>query len=122
MLAAGPRAIPRSNSRDSSSRIDSSVTGGMRGSVSRTAPPFEGLGKETFTSPSTMRIRSDLTVLWSGRGDLNPRPPRPERGALTKLRYFPSLQIVLAARVWPTRSPQVEPDKSLDRKAARSYR
>ena len=28
-------------------------------------------------------------VLWSGRGDLNPRPQRPERCALTKLRYFP---------------------------------
>ena len=28
-------------------------------------------------------------ALQSGRGDLNPRPPRPERGALTKLRYFP---------------------------------
>ena len=25
----------------------------------------------------------------SGRGDLNPRPQRPERCALTKLRYFP---------------------------------
>ena len=26
---------------------------------------------------------------WSGRRDLNPRPQRPERCALTKLRYFP---------------------------------
>ena len=26
---------------------------------------------------------------WSGRGDLNSRPPRPERGALAKLRYCP---------------------------------
>lgn len=26
---------------------------------------------------------------WSGWGDLNSRPPRPERGALTKLRYTP---------------------------------
>src|SRR5436309_10749512 len=25
---------------------------------------------------------ADLQFLWSGRGDLNPRPPRPERGAL----------------------------------------
>jgi hypothetical protein len=29
-------------------------------------------------------------VTWSGRGDLNPRPQRPERCALTKLRYFPA--------------------------------
>ena len=31
----------------------------------------------------------DLHFRWSGRGDLNPRPQRPERCALTKLRYFP---------------------------------
>ena len=30
-----------------------------------------------------------LRQLWSGRGDLNSRPPRPERGALAKLRYCP---------------------------------
>ena len=29
------------------------------------------------------------SLRWSGRGDLNPRPQRPERCALTKLRYFP---------------------------------
>ena len=28
-------------------------------------------------------------MFWSGRRDLNPRPQRPERCALTKLRYFP---------------------------------
>ena len=28
-------------------------------------------------------------ALWSGWGDLNSRPPRPERGTLTKLRYTP---------------------------------
>ena len=32
---------------------------------------------------------SDQRFSWSGRGDLNPRPQRPERCALTKLRYFP---------------------------------
>ena len=36
-----------------------------------------------------IQTANDLQLLWSGRGDLNPRPPRPERGALTKLRYFP---------------------------------
>ncbi len=30
----------------------------------------------------------------SGRRDLNPRPQRPERCALTKLRYFPDSEIV----------------------------
>ena len=44
---------------------------------------------------STPRVRLSVVKRqrqlgpWSGRGDLNPRPPRPERGALTKLRYFP---------------------------------
>ena len=33
----------------------------------------------------------DKLFYWSGRGDLNPRPQRPERCALTKLRYFPLL-------------------------------
>jgi integrase len=31
----------------------------------------------------------DQRFSWSGRRDLNPRPQRPERCALTKLRYFP---------------------------------
>jgi hypothetical protein len=31
-----------------------------------------------------------LALSWSGRRDSNPRPQRPERCALTKLRYFPS--------------------------------
>ena len=35
--------------------------------------------------------RSDQPQLWSGRRDSNPRPQRPERCALTKLRYFPLL-------------------------------
>jgi integrase len=34
-------------------------------------------------------------LLWSGRGDLNPRPQRPERCALTKLRYFPVRSMVV---------------------------
>ena len=28
-------------------------------------------------------------VMWSGRRDLNPRPPAPKAGALAKLRYAP---------------------------------
>ena len=32
---------------------------------------------------------------WSGRRDLNPRPQRPERCALTKLRYFPVRSMVV---------------------------
>ncbi len=34
------------------------------------------------------------TVLWSGREDLNLRPPAPKAGALAKLRYAP-LQVPL---------------------------
>jgi hypothetical protein len=45
---------------------------------------------------------------WSGRGDSNPRPQRPERCALTKLRYFPVRGMVVheaaGAPLSPTRS------------------
>ena len=37
-----------------------------------------------FTVPNVLHIQT-----WSGWGDLNPRPQRPERCALTKLRYTP---------------------------------
>ena len=41
---------------------------------------------------------------WSGREDLNLRPPRPERGALTGLRHSPSLkeQPSIASARWLT--------------------
>ena len=38
---------------------------------------------------STPRRNPKSRVCWSGCRDLNPGPPRPERGALTKLRYSP---------------------------------
>ncbi len=30
-------------------------------------------------------------LYWSGRADLNRRPPAPKAGALTRLRYVPNL-------------------------------
>ena len=49
------------------------------------------------THPSRRGMRAEETVwnmacvpgLWSGWADLNRRPPTPEAGALTKLRYTP---------------------------------
>jgi len=38
---------------------------------------------------------SDQPIRESGRRDLNPRPQRPERCALTKLRYFPLVEAML---------------------------
>ena len=32
-------------------------------------------------------------IKWSERGDLNSRPPVPQTGALTELRYAPTLEI-----------------------------
>jgi hypothetical protein len=32
---------------------------------------------------------------WSGRPDSNWRPPRPERGALTRLRYAPTFYLII---------------------------
>ena len=49
-----------------------------------------------FCSPSGERKR------WSGRWDLNPRPQRPERCALARLRYSPKLSNYrLIARICP---------------------
>src|SRR5439155_9933364 len=45
------------------------------------------------------RKRPDQPVCQSGRRDLNPPPQRPERCALTKLRYFPVL-VMLPDRTW----------------------
>src|SRR3712207_5730025 len=48
------------------------------------------------TSPATA---GSVTGDWkSGCRDLNPGPPRPERGALTKLRYIPRASASLASR------------------------
>ena len=38
-------------------------------------------------------------ILWSGRADLNRRPPAPKAGALTRLRYVPSI-ILLVPKGW----------------------
>ena len=46
----------------------------------------------TQNGPDTEDRKPPLT--WSGRRDLNPRPQRPERCALTKLRYFPLPEMV----------------------------
>ena len=50
-------------------------------------------------SPSAERTAADQRVIESGRRDLNPRPQRPERCALTKLRHFP-----VRCRSYPTGS------------------
>ena len=60
---------------------------------SRTAAVRERSGKKTPTFPSTPQggSRDALTIKgWSGREDLNLRPPAPKAGALTRLRYAPN--------------------------------
>jgi hypothetical protein len=47
------------------------------------------------------RKSPDQGGCWSGRRDSNPRPQRPERCALTKLRYFP-----VGRRCYPTADQQ----------------
>ena len=44
-------------------------------------------------SPSRSANTEIQRVKWSERGDLNSRPPVPQTGALTELRYAPSLKI-----------------------------
>jgi hypothetical protein len=45
------------------------------------------------------KLASLLITFWSGRGDLNPRPQRPERCALTKLRYSPRSPTIVVKAV-----------------------
>src|ERR1017187_4493760 len=45
---------------------------------------------------------------WSGRVDLNHRPPGPEPGALARLRYAPNLQNIAAQFTWD------RPERQLD--------
>ena len=50
---------------------------------------------------SAMSARSDICVEWSGREDLNLRPQRPERCALTKLSHTPAtLTIPCPGGLW----------------------
>jgi hypothetical protein len=46
---------------------------------------------ETLVRYSELRTRY-FELLWSGRADLNGRPPAPKAGALTRLRYAPLLR------------------------------
>ncbi len=36
---------------------------------------------------------NDINGIWSGRADLNGRPPAPKAGALTRLRYAPTYSV-----------------------------
>jgi hypothetical protein len=62
-----------------------------------TPTEFEDL-HSTTTQQATFILKSGppngVNPKWSGCRDLNPGPPRPERGALTKLRYSPSVFLV----------------------------
>ena len=43
----------------------------------------------------SIRLSYGRRIFWSGRADLNGRPPAPKAGALTKLRYAPLVTAVL---------------------------
>jgi hypothetical protein len=64
-------------------------------------------------SSSRSRQAAELRSYWSGRRDLNSRPPVPQTGALTKLRHVPNTgpKARTAVRIsrLPAPSAQVEP-------------
>jgi hypothetical protein len=47
----------------------------------------------TYRKPFDLIFERAKNEEWSGRVDLNHRPPGPEPGALTRLRYAPTLQV-----------------------------
>ena len=47
--------------------------------------------KVSHLKKSRSRRSRKLLKKWSGRADLNRRPPAPKAGALTRLRYVPNL-------------------------------
>ena len=52
-------------------------------------PGSHDLRRANSTTLVAQGVDVKTALTWSGRGDSNPRPQRPERCALTKLRYFP---------------------------------
>jgi hypothetical protein len=52
---------------------------------------------------------------WSERGDLNSRPPVPQTGALTELRYAPTLQTKHPDAIETSTNHKLQPDCNPDR-------
>ena len=48
--------------------------------------------KRRFRPKGPLQAAVFVLVNWSERGDLNSRPPVPQTGALTELRYAPTLR------------------------------
>ncbi len=55
--------------------------------------PNPVLAQSPMSSQASRTARPSVPLSLSGWRDSNPRPPRPKRGALTKLRYSPSRQL-----------------------------
>src|ERR1700675_1603313 len=68
-----------------------------------------------MTSRSRPKRSSDCCVMhvgelkWSGRKDLNLRPPGPEPGALARLRYAPTVK-QYAGKKTPAETPRIAQD------------
>jgi len=73
-------------------RIDSPST--VSTHQPRTTPRKPMCHKSAMESRSQGPYPALTCPFESGRGDLNPRPQRPERCALTKLRYFPATEML----------------------------
>ena len=58
---------------------------------SRRHPP--ALPQELGRQVTNLIVPIAEEMYWSGRADLNGRPPAPKAGALTRLRYAPTLEL-----------------------------
>ena len=58
--------------------------------IRKSTPQAPGLAKARPPTPKTKKDSLKLSFLMSGRLDSNQRPPTPEAGALTGLRYTPN--------------------------------
>jgi hypothetical protein len=52
--------------------------------------------------------KNDESCIWSGRADLNGRPPAPKAGALTRLRHAPTEEIIAGT----SRGYKIRPEKT----------
>jgi hypothetical protein len=109
-------ATPRSSSQSdiaSSSRVIALSFAGCPAppiSMSRSLPPMEPYYSSS-TEIAELALSFWAEAKWSERGDLNSRPPVPQTGALTELRYAPTSEINHLGCVGASTKQEVSPAK-----------
>ena len=115
-----PRGLPRRGS----ARLRNGCVGALGGAnlqrtsfgiISGLFAPVRDLGAVSFScrvqclSPRHTTTIANHGENWSERGDLNSRPPVPQTGALTELRYAPTLETKHFGTVWASTNQELPP-------------